>query len=186
MYLLGQKMLVWVPHQQDLYASTQDHVTTTQDLLQRGCQTPKPTVGQWLGYSAEPHLAEGTRTSLTQNQHSSPQLAKLAQGEDKAGRLLQLRSVKGSTPQATEKMHGVCTPTRLAEKSGALLLSLVKLKQLWKHLAEGCRCFQWRGSWREALRSQFWIEAFAPSWSHPQGLREHAVPISNLLWRYKY
>ena len=24
----------------------------------------------------------------------------------------------------------------------ALLLSPVKLKQLWKHLAEGCRCFQ--------------------------------------------
>lgn len=103
---------------------------------------PKATVEQRHGYSAEARLAERTRTSLTQNQQCSPKLATLVQGEEKAGHLLRLCLVKGSTPRATEKMHGVWIPTKLAGKSGALLLSLVKLKQLWKHLAEGCGCLQ--------------------------------------------
>lgn len=134
MHLLGKRMLVSVPHQKDLYVQLGPKLTRTHDLLQRGCPTPKATAEQSHGYSAEARLAERTRTSLTQNQHCSPKLA--------AGHLLRLCLVKGSTPQATEKMHGVWTPTKLAGKSGALLLSPVKLKQLWKHLAEGCGCFQ--------------------------------------------
>lgn len=82
--------------------------------------------------------------------HSSPNWC---QGEERAGHLPQLCLVKGSTPQATEKTHGVWIPTRLTGKSGALLLSLVKLKQRWKHLAEGCGCFQMeRQLWRQAVK----------------------------------
>lgn len=90
---------------------------------------------------AKAHLAEGTWISFTQNQHSSLQLTKPVQGEEKPEHLTHCL-VKGSIPQAREKMPGVWIPMRLTGKSGAMLLGLVKLKQLRKHLAEGCGCFQ--------------------------------------------
>lgn len=193
MYLLGQKTLIWVPHQQDLCASTWDQAHhNNRTCCRRGCQTPKATVAQRLGYSAEARLAEGTWTSLTQNQHCPPQLAKLVQGEERAGHLPQLCLVKGSTPQATEKTHGVWIPTRLTGKSGALLLSLVKLKRRWKHLAEGCGCFQMERQLKAGfegpgfgLRHLFLHGATLTDWWE-RSTGEDVVPIFNLLWLYKY
>lgn len=104
MYLLGQKILSeFLLTNRTCILQLRTKFTMTQDLLQRGGQTPKATVRQRLSFSAEPHLAAGTQTCLTVSQHSL-ELTKLVQGEEKAGHVLQLCSLKGSSiPQAMEK-----------------------------------------------------------------------------------
>lgn len=152
-----------------------------------GLPKPKAAAQQWLWRRAE--LGRGSRTSPAQGQPPSCSPRGGARG---AGNLPQLCLGTGSKPQASQNMHGVRIPTGHTGKAGALLLSLDKLKQLWKPLAQRCRCFQMERQLKAGsegpslgLRHLFLHrDTLRNCWERSTG--EDVVPIFNLLWLYKY
>lgn len=144
MSLLGKRMLVWVPHQQDFCASTWAQVyqntwpTAEGSPNSQGHCWAEARLQCWSTLGREDqNLPHSESAVFSKACHTGAR-----GGESRASAASMSCERQHSMPRATEKMHGVWIPTKLAGKSGALLLSLVKLKQLWKHLAEGCRCLQ--------------------------------------------